>query len=96
MTGGRIAANFGGIESLGAEIQSAVSRLEGRLATYDQDLNPLKSQWTGEASQAYTAAKTEWTSAINDLKGLLAKTGLTVNDASGQFRDVERRNTAAF
>ncbi len=92
----RIAADFGGMDSIASEIQSAVSRLEGRLASYDQDLAPLKGAWTGEASTAYQAAKKEWESAINDLKGLLAKTGMTVNDASSNFRATEKKNASAF
>lgn len=97
MTGtGRLAVNFGGMDGLAGEIQAAVTTLRGRLDRLEQELAPLKGDWTGEASAAYQQAKAKWDQAINDLNATLQQTGAAVTDSSADYRRVENANRASF
>jgi early secretory antigenic target protein ESAT-6 len=93
---GRLAVSFGGLDGISGEIAAGVSKLEGRLNRLEQDLNPLKADWTGEAAAAYQQAKAKWDAAIADLKATLAQTGHAVTDSSADYKSTETKNASAF
>ena len=59
--------NFGGLSTAAADIQTGASRIESRLGDMDQALQPLRADWSGEASTSYEAAR------ANGLEGIMAK-----------------------
>ncbi|MBO1752400.1 WXG100 family type VII secretion target [Actinotalea sp. BY-33] len=88
--------NFGALATASADIVNGANQLEQTLATMDRSLQPLRANWTGEASNSYDAAKAKWTAAISDMKLLLADVGRAV-DASGQdYQTTERANAARW
>jgi early secretory antigenic target protein ESAT-6 len=93
---GKLAVSFGGLDGISGEIAAGVSKLEGRLNRLEQDLNPLKADWTGEAANAYQQAKIKWDGAIADLKATLAKTGTAVQDSRSEYKATESKNASAF
>lgn len=88
--------NFGAIATAAADIQSGANEVQSTLDTMDQQLQPLRANWTGEASQAYEAAKAKWTTAITDMKTLLADIGREVQTGGEDYQATERTNTARW
>ncbi|WP_250447076.1 WXG100 family type VII secretion target [Actinotalea sp. C106] len=88
--------NFGALATASADIVNGANQLEQTLANMDRSLQPLRANWTGEASNSYDAAKAKWTAAISDMKLLLADVGRAV-DASGQdYQTTERANASRW
>ncbi len=88
--------NFGALSTASADIMTGANQLEQTLANMDRSLQPLRANWTGEASTSYEAARAKWTAAINDMKLLLSDVGRAV-DASGQdYQATERSNAARW
>ena len=98
MTGntGRLAVSFGGLGNLAGEVQAGVTKLETRLLQLDQDLTPLKGDWTGEAAASYQQAKAKWDQAIADLKQTLQSSGQAVNDSHDDYKRTETTNASSF
>ncbi|AWB93609.1 WXG100 family type VII secretion target [Aeromicrobium chenweiae] len=98
MTGstGRLAVSFGGLGNLAGEVAAGVAKLEARLNQLDQDLTPLKGDWTGEAAASYQQAKAKWDQAIQDLKLTLSQSGQAVNDSGDDYRRTETQNASSF
>jgi WXG100 family type VII secretion target len=88
--------NFSALATASADITAGANQIESRLADMDASLQPLRANWTGEASASYEQAKATWTAAITDMKALLADIGRAV-DASGQdYQATERANAARW
>lgn len=88
--------NFGGLSTAAADIQAGASQIEGRLNDMDQSLQPLRANWSGEASASYEAARAKWTSAITDMKALLAEIGTAVSTSNEDYQATERANAARW
>ncbi|MBT0994260.1 WXG100 family type VII secretion target [Cellulomonas sp. DKR-3] len=88
--------NFGGLSTAAADIQAGASQIEGRLNDMDQSLQPLRANWSGEASTSYEAARAKWTSAITDMKALLAEIGTAVSTSNEDYQATERANAARW
>ncbi len=91
-----IHVNHGGVEQAAADLAQTVQRIDDRLNRLEGELEPLRSQWSGQQQQAYTQAKATWDQAIIDMKDLLQQTSLTVTDANANFRQADLRGAAAF
>lgn len=85
--------NFGALSTAAADIQSSASNLQRILDEMDRSLQPLRANWDGEASGAYTTAKTKWTQAITDMKALLADVGAAVSASNEDYQSTEKANT---
>lgn len=75
--------NFAGLEQASADIKNSGKQLRARLDRLDQDLAPLRSDWTGAAADSYQQSKAKWTRAIEEMNQLLDDIGNAVG-ASGQ------------
>ncbi|KGM09834.1 WXG100 family type VII secretion target [Cellulomonas bogoriensis] len=88
--------NFGALQGASADITTRANQIEQTLANMDRSLQPLKANWSGEASASYETARAKWTAAVTDIKALLADVGRAV-DASGQdYQATERANAARW
>lgn len=85
--------NFGALSTAAADIQGSATNLERILGDMDRSLQPLRANWDGEASAAYTTAKSKWTTAIDDMKLLLADVGKAVSSSNDDYQATERANT---
>jgi WXG100 family type VII secretion target len=88
--------NFSALSTASADITSGAGQIEARLAEMDKSLQPLRANWTGEASSSYEASKAKWTAAITDMKALLADIGRAVDTSGQDYQSTERSNAARW
>ena len=53
-----------GLDAAADDLHRTVNDIDARLNRLEQELSPLRSDWTGNAQQAYVAAKARWDGAI--------------------------------
>lgn len=88
--------NFGALSTAAADIQASSTKLERILDDMDRSLAPLRANWDGDASSAYTTAKSKWTTAITDMKALLNDVGRRVDQSNSEYQSAERQNTGRW
>ena len=88
--------NHAGLDTAAADLQATVAQIDDRLNRLESELAPLRSDWTGQAQEAYTAAKARWDWAIAEMKDLLAQTGTSVTQSNADYRAADQRGAAAF
>ena len=74
----------------------AVKEIDDRLNRLEQELAPLRSDWTGSAQQAYRAAKAKWDWAIKEMRDLLDETSKTVYQSNAEYKAADQRGAASF
>jgi WXG100 family type VII secretion target len=84
--------NFGALDTAAGNIQASARGIQARLDQLDRELAPLRSDWTGAASEAYQVAKAEWTRAITEMQALLAQVGTAVSTSNSEYQAAERAN----
>ncbi len=92
MTAGEMKVNFGALDAAAGNIQASARGIQARLDQLDRKLAPLRSDWTGAASEAYQVAKAEWTRAITEMQALLAQVGTAVSTSNSEYQAAERAN----
>jgi early secretory antigenic target protein ESAT-6 len=70
--------------------------IDARVQRLDEDLQPLRTAWIGDAQQAYAAAKQRWDSAITEMRDLLAQTSRQVGVANAAYRAADVRGARSF
>lgn len=93
---GNLKVTFGTLEGAAGNINSGANNIQARLDALESDLAPLRSDWTGEAQGAYTAAKAKWDSAMQDIKALLAEIGGAVSQANADYQQTEKSNSSRW
>ncbi|GEN80895.1 WXG100 family type VII secretion target [Actinotalea fermentans] len=91
-----LSVNYGTLAAAAADIQASAGQIESRLNELDRSLQPLRANWTGEAATAYEAAKAKWTSALTDMKMLLAQIGNQVTTTSQNYQATDRNVAQRF
>ncbi|WP_154792877.1 WXG100 family type VII secretion target [Occultella kanbiaonis] len=89
-------ANFEGIATAGADIVGGANKIEQQLADMDSQLQPLRADWTGAAAESYQTAKSQWSTAITDMKALLTEIGTAVGQGGQDYQSTENQNAARF
>jgi WXG100 family type VII secretion target len=85
-----------GLDRAADDLMGIVNRIDARLHRLEQDLAPLRTQWIGDAQQAYTEAKQQWDTAIAEMRDLLHQTSVRVTLANDAYRAADARGAAAF
>ncbi|MGQ0631840.1 MAG: WXG100 family type VII secretion target [Sporichthyaceae bacterium] len=93
---GDFKVNFGALDTAAMDIQGAGKNLAARLQQLDQSLAPLRSDWTGAASESYAQSKAKWTRSIEEMQILLSDIGRAVQASGGGYNDAEKRNSGLF
>ncbi|CAI9401208.1 WXG100 family type VII secretion target [Nocardioides sp. T2.26MG-1] len=96
MTLDGLRVNHAGLDTVADDLGQAVTRIDERLNRLESELAPLRSDWTGSAQQAYTAAKTTWDRAMQEMKGLLHETSAAVVQSNAEYRAADQRGAASF
>lgn len=91
-----IRVNHAALEHAAADMQQTVKDIDDRLNRLESELQPLRSDWAGNAQQAYTVAKTKWDTAIQEMKDLLAETHRSVTESNVQYQAADARGAAQF
>ena len=88
--------NHAGLEAAAQDLATTVKQIDERLNRLESELAPLRSDWTGNAQQAYHVAKTKWDTAMKDMKDLLQDTSMTVHQSNADYKAADQRGAASF
>ena len=88
--------DHGGLDRVADDLRQVVDRIDARMNHLDQELAPLRSQWVGEAQQAYVVAKARWDGAISEMRDLLRLTSHQVAEANAAYRAADARGARSF
>ena len=88
--------NHGGLDTAAQDLYTAVKDIDDRMNRLESELAPLRSDWTGNAQNAYTTAKAKWDGAIQDMRDLLDQTSQTVSQSNAEYKAADSRGAAAF
>ena len=88
--------NHAGLDVAADDLRRTVNDVDACLNRLEQELSPLRSDWTGNAQQAYVAAKARWDRAITEMRDLLDETGRTVQQSNAEYQAADQRGAAAF
>jgi 6 kDa early secretory antigenic target len=96
MSSGGLRVNHAGLDTAAQDLSRAVQQIDDRLNRLESELAPLRSDWTGQAQQAYTTAKAKWDGAMQEMKTLLADTSATVTQSNQEYMAADQRGAASF
>jgi early secretory antigenic target protein ESAT-6 len=88
--------NHAGLDQAADDLMSIVNKIDARMNHLEQELNPLRSNWIGDAQQAYTVAKARWDGAIHEMKDLLHNTSQQVTLSNADYRAADARGARSF
>ncbi|GAA2139725.1 hypothetical protein GCM10009844_08720 [Nocardioides koreensis] len=88
--------NHAGLDTAAEDMARTVKDIDDRLNRLEQELAPLRSDWTGSAQQAYQAAKAKWDGAIQEMRNLLEETSRTVHQSNAEYKAADQRGAASF
>jgi WXG100 family type VII secretion target len=88
--------NHAGLDTAAEDMYRTVKDIDDRLNRLENELAPLRSDWSGSAQQSYQAAKAKWDNAIQEMKGLLAETSQTVMQSNAEYKAADQRGAASF
>ena len=88
--------NHAGLDTAAEDMYRTVKDIDDRLNRLEQELAPLRSDWTGNAQQAYTTAKAKWDGAIQEMRNLLDETSKTVMQSNAEYQAADQRGAASF
>ncbi|GAB3073145.1 WXG100 family type VII secretion target [Nocardioides zeae] len=91
-----IRVNHGSLEAASQDLVSTARDIEGRLDQLESELSPLRSEWEGQAQQAYLTAKAQWDTAIAEMIALLESTGNAVQASNQEYRAADLRGADRF
>lgn len=96
MTFDGLRVDHAGLAAASDDLRAGVLALRSRLDRLEADLGPLRSEWSGQAQQAYHQAKSRWDAALEGMTLLLDDTSRAVQQADADYRAADARGAAAF
>jgi WXG100 family type VII secretion target len=91
-----IRVNHAGLDQGAEDLYKTVKDIDNRMNRLESELAPLRKDWTGNAQQAYTTAKTKWDWAIQEMRDLLDDTSKTVYQSNAEYKAADMRGAASF
>lgn len=91
-----IRVNFGALDQAAADMAQTVKEIDDRMSRLESEVEPLRSDWTGQAQQAYAVAKAKWDTAIQEMRNLLDETQLNVYQSNAEYLSADKRGAAQF
>ncbi len=88
--------NHAGLDQAAQDLHATVRKIDDRMNRLESELSPLRSDWSGQAQQAYTAAKATWDAALQDMRNLLDDTSRTVSQSNAEYRAADQRGASSF
>lgn len=88
--------NHAGLDQAADDLMNIVNKIDARMNHLEQELNPLRANWIGDAQQAYTVAKARWDGAIHEMKDLLHSTSQQVTESNAEYRAADARGARSF
>ncbi len=84
------------LDQAAADMSNTVKAIDDRMNRLESELEPLRSDWHGQAQTAYTVAKAKWDAAIAEMRDLLDQSHRTVSDSNAEYMAADRRGAAQF
>lgn len=91
-----IKVNHAALDQAASDMLQTVKDIDDRMNRLESELAPLKSDWAGNAQNAYQIAKQKWDTAISEMRDLLNETHQTVGMSNQEYADADKRGAAAF
>ncbi len=88
--------NHAALDGAADDLGRAVKQIDDRLNRLESELAPLRSDWTGQAQQAYIVAKAKWDGAMQEMRNLLQETSVGVTQSNADYRSADQRGAASF
>lgn len=85
-----------GLDRAADDLLGVVNRIDARLQRLEQELEPLRARWIGDAQQAYALARARWDAAVAEMRDLLLRTSQQVTLANTAYRAADVRGARAF
>ena len=84
------------LDQAAADMYQTVKDIDDRINRLESELQPLRSDWHGQAQTAYTTAKAKWDRAIQEMKDLLDESHKTVYQSNADYQAADKRGAAQF
>ncbi|WP_167736102.1 WXG100 family type VII secretion target [Nocardioides sp. 503] len=91
-----IKVNHGAVDQAAADMYQKVKDIDDRMNRLESELEPLRSQWVGQAQSQYTVSKAKWDNAIQEMRDLLDKSSQTVYQSNAEYQAADKRGAAQF
>jgi len=88
--------NHGSLDQASQDLYNAVKAIDDRMNRLEGELNPLQSDWAGNAQAAYAQAKSKWDTAIAEMMQLLNDTSTTVGQSNQDYHSADLRGANQF
>lgn len=96
MTFDGIRVNHTRVQEASDEMLLKVGEIDDRMNRLESELEPLRSQWIGNAQEQYRVSKAKWDHAISEMRDLLARSAQTVSDSNTEYKNADARGAAQF
>lgn len=93
---GMLRVDHGGLAAAATQLTATARAIEADLDRLEQDLAPLRGDWSGSASAAYDHARGRWNAAMQEMFWMLGGIGGAVQDADAAYRAADRRGAGRF
>ncbi len=94
--GGAVVVTFATIAEASQNVQRTYQSLQQKLDDLHSFLQPMVSEWTGEAAQQYQAQQQKWTQAQTDLGNVLQTIGRVLEQTHESYTQTEQANSSAW
>ena len=91
-----IRVRHGALDQAAADMYNTVKAIDDRMNRLESELEPLRSDWHGQAQEAYRIAKAKWDWAIQEMRDLLDESHQTVYQSNAEYMAADRRGAAQF
>ena len=88
--------NHAALDGAAMDMLRMVRIMEGRLDRLEGELEPLRSQWSGQQQESYRVAKAAWDWAMKEMADLLDQSQNTVFQSNAEYMAADRRGAARF
>ena len=93
---GGLLVDHAALDQAHSDIRAAVNAIDERLSMLESELAPLRSDWSGQAREAYAVSKHRWDSAMAEMKAVLAEVGLSVARSNSEYAGADQASAAGF
>ena len=96
MTLDGLRVNHAGLDTAAQDLANAVKKIDDRLNRLEQELAPLRSDWTGNAQQSYQVAKTKWDTAMQEMGTSCRRPATPCTSRTPTTSAADQRGAASF
>jgi WXG100 family type VII secretion target len=91
-----VMVTFATIAEASQNVQRTYQSLQQKLDDLHNFLQPMVSEWTGEAATQYQQKQQQWTQAQTDLGNVLQTIGRVLEETHSSYQQTEQANTSAW